>query len=35
MNLNYLLGRGYNNNFLEEQLLHAAYISRTYALQTT
>ena len=30
----YLLARGYNNNFLEEQFLRAANISRTNALQT-
>ena len=30
----YLLGRGYNNTFLEEQFLRAADISRTNALQT-
>ena len=30
----YLLTRGYNNNFLEEQFLRAANISRTNALQT-
>ena len=30
----YLLARGYNNIFLEEQFLRAANISRTNALQT-
>ena len=30
----YLLARGYNYNFLEEQFLRAANISRTNALQT-
>ena len=30
----YLLARGYNNNFLEEQFLRAANLSRTNALQT-
>ena len=30
----YLLARGYNYNFLEEQFLRVANISRTNALQT-
>ena len=35
MNLkHHLLARGYNNNFLEEQFLRAANISRSNALQT-